>query len=196
MRALMILLSLLLLAACPKTTTTSSGAADPSPTPSRSTDHLDRSQVPRSTTSGPSAESAQRIVHAILVAEAGSHAPIPENLVVEQEDDRVLHVRGNPRALPTRGGVWITAAALGDESAANKVVDMKALMAALRTGTEPLHGGVRIVGDAPENAQAMLTELGVTVVSATEAGLEVNVPASKLDALLGTVWVAAFEVAP
>ncbi len=194
MRTLVLMFALALLAACPRGTTQTSGSAQPEPTPSRSTDHKDKGDAPRSTSTGPSAETAQRIVHAILVADAGAHAPIPQNLVVVQEDDRVLHVRGNPRALPQRGDVWRTAAVLGDESAAKKVVDMKVLFARIRAGEAELHGGIRLSSEAPDNATELLAAEGVTIVSTSEAGVEVKVLASRLDRLLGAVWVAQFEV--
>lgn len=196
MRTLLALFALVLIAACPRSSTTTSGSASAEPTPPpRTTQQEERSEAPAESSPGRSAESAQVVIHAVIVPSQGNSARMPDGLMVVAKSDGALLVKGNPRALPTRGD-WRTAAALGEETAAAKIVNQDVLLKVLAGGADTLHGGVRIRGDAPDDAKAQLEALGVTVLSTTEAGIEVNVLASRLDRLLGVVWVAQFEVSP
>ena len=131
---------------------------------------------------------------AVVLRAEGSEAAPPAGLEVLQGEGGVLLVRGNPRALPTRGD-WSTAAVLGDPSAAAKVADLPGLMATLAAGTDPLAGTVTLADDAPGDARAQLEGLRITVDSANEGVLAVQVLASKLDTLLGVQWVQSFELA-
>ena len=191
MRSLPLLLCLTLLCACPKKDPATSGDAQPQPTPRAEQPDKDD---PADASDAPPADAAQRVLTAVVLRAEGSEAAPPAGLEVLQGEGGVLLVRGNPRALPTRGD-WSTAAVLGDPSAAAKVADLPGLMATLAAGTDPLAGTVTLADDAPGDARAQLEGLRITVDSANEGVLAVQVLASKLDTLLGVQWVQSFELA-
>jgi hypothetical protein len=189
-----VLLSLLLLAACPKQGAETSGSVGPSPTPAeRSYDPPSEGTEARGDTPPPDA--AQRVLTAVVVRAEGSDAPVPAGLEVVRGDGDVLAVRGNPRAMPTRGD-WTTAAVLGDASEAAKVRDLPALMALLADEVDLVAARVTLAADAPEDAADQLRALRIDVDAATGRTLRIDVIPSRLARLLGVVWVESFELAP
>ncbi len=198
MRSIPLLISLfalMLVLGCPKGGSDTSGSVEPeeTPEPEPAPFPVEPSEAAAaSNDAGAPANAAQRLLQAVILRAEGSEAEPPTGLSLLGGEDGLLLVQGNPRLLPTRGD-WTTAAVLGDDSAAAKVTDLPELMATLAAGTDPLTATVTLSDEAPDDAQAQLEALRITVDSASDGSLDVQVLASKLDKLLGVVWVQSLE---